>query len=65
MSRLYQTFNWTCPECNHTNTNDLISNETEPPYCVNCDVRCDVYIDIQIQITKVVPYSKRQEVNNE
>lgn len=60
MSRLNQLFNWTCPECNFKNTNDLTSNETEPPYCANCDVRCDVYIDIQIQVTKVVPHKQSE-----
>ncbi|UUD44694.1 hypothetical protein [Bacillus pumilus] len=65
MSRLDQKFNWTCPKCNHTNTNDLYSNEIEPSRCSNCDVLCDVYINIQIQVTKVVSYQKTETDEDE
>ncbi|MFE5473862.1 hypothetical protein [Bacillus safensis] len=41
MNSLNQKFNWTCPECDHINTDDL--NSTEQPYCANCHMKPRVW----------------------
>jgi transposase-like protein len=63
LSRLNQLFNWNCPICQHRNTNDLYSNETERPSCLNCNEQCDVYLDIKISVREVVPKGKIESEN--